>query len=40
MPAQVRQEASGDVVFKDSFDAPIAAVLTCDLRLDGREQAP
>jgi hypothetical protein len=40
MPAQVRQEASGDVVFKDTFDSPIAAVLTCDLRLDGREQAP
>mmetsp|Transcript_63574 Transcript_63574/g.170112 ORF Transcript_63574/g.170112 Transcript_63574/m.170112 type:complete len:716 (-) Transcript_63574:13-2160(-) len=35
---EVRQEASGEVVFKDSFDAPLAGVLVCDLRLDGREQ--
>jgi Bardet-Biedl syndrome 2 protein len=34
----VRREDNGDVVFRQTMDAPVAAILTADYRMDGKEE--
>mmetsp|Transcript_16107 Transcript_16107/g.40587 ORF Transcript_16107/g.40587 Transcript_16107/m.40587 type:complete len:715 (+) Transcript_16107:67-2211(+) len=35
---EVRSDLSGEVLFKDNLESPIAGILLSDFRLDGREQ--
>ena len=34
----VRREESGEVVFRQTLDAPVAAILSADYRMDGKEE--
>jgi len=34
----VRSDKTGEVVFRDTFNSPVAAILVADYRMDGRQE--